>query len=260
MNVSRFFAPRALRILAYTMATPVALITGAARRVGREVLIHLAEQGYDCAFTFHSRIDEARSLVTRIERCGRRCIALRADFRDCPAAALAVAEEFRAVYDRLDVLMNNASIYEPDKPGVDGARQFQDCMNVHAASPLVLTRELAPLLKRAGGCVINMLDLLTDRPMPGYMAYCASKGALQTLTFGLARELAPEVRVVGIAPGVVEWPDEMPQEQRQAYLKRVPLARPGTPAEVASAVQFLREKGTYITGQVIRLDGGRYLG
>jgi pteridine reductase len=102
-----------------------------------------------------------------------------------------------------------------------------------------------------------MVDLLAERPWPKYLAYCASKAALWNLTLSLARELAPEVTVNGIAPGVVEWPDDYPQSEREKYLKRVPLQRPGTPRDVAETVLFLSTGGSYITGQIIRLDGGR---
>jgi len=122
---------------------------------------------------------------------------------------------------------------------------------------MLLCQAFAPLLRASGGHVVNMVDLLAERPWPQYLAYCASKAGLWTLTLGLARELAPEVTVNGIAPGVVEWPDDYPEEERQKYLKRVPLARAGTPQDVANLVEFLCTAGRYITGQTIRLDGGR---
>jgi pteridine reductase len=130
-------------------------------------------------------------------------------------------------------------------------------MAVHFESPLLLCQAFAPLLRRNNGHVVNMLDLLVERPWPQYLAYCASKAALWNLTLGLARELAPDVTVNGIAPGVVEWPDDYPADEREKYLKRVPLARPGTPQDVAETVYFLVTAGNYVTGQVIRLDGGR---
>jgi len=121
----------------------------------------------------------------------------------------------------------------------------------------LLAQSLAPMLRAARGHVVNMIDLLVERPWPEYMAYCASKAALANLTLSLARELAPEVTVNGIAPGVVEWPEDYPQAEREKYLKRVPLARAGTPEDVANLVHFLCTEGSYITGQIIRLDGGR---
>jgi pteridine reductase len=113
------------------------------------------------------------------------------------------------------------------------------------------------MLRKSRGHVINMVDLLAERPWPKYLAYCASKAGLWNLTLGLARALAPEVTVNGIAPGVVAWPDDYPEEEREKYLRRVPLAREGTPEDVAKLVHFLATEGSYINGQIIRLDGGR---
>jgi pteridine reductase len=130
-------------------------------------------------------------------------------------------------------------------------------MAIHLDAPALLSRAFATQLKASGGSIINMVDIQAERPWPKYSAYCAGKAALVNLTLSLARELAPEVTVNGIAPGVVEWPDDMPQDQRDAYLKKVPLARAGTPDDVANLVHFLATGGKYITGQIIRLDGGR---
>src|SRR6185436_12055153 len=111
-------------------------------------------------------------------------------------------------------------------------------------------KKFAPMLRKSRGHVVNMIDLLAERPWPEFVAYCASKAALSNLTLSLARELAPEVNVNGIAPGVVEWPDDFPAEQKAKYLKRVPLGRPGTPQDVANLVHFLCTGGSYITGQI----------
>jgi pteridine reductase len=113
------------------------------------------------------------------------------------------------------------------------------------------------MLRKNHGHVVNMIDLLAERPWPQFLAYCASKAALGNLTLGLARELAPQVTVNGIAPGVVQWPDDYPKQEREKYLQRVPLARSGTPEDVAELVHYLVTGGSYITGQIIRLDGGR---
>jgi pteridine reductase len=130
-------------------------------------------------------------------------------------------------------------------------------MAIHFESPLLLAQAFGPMLRASGGHIVNMVDLLAERPWPQYLAYSASKAALANLTLGLARELAPEVRVNGIAPGVVAWPEDYPDAARAKYLKRVPLARAGTPQEVAELVHFLCTAGTYLTGQILRLDGGR---
>jgi pteridine reductase len=231
----------------------VALVTGAARRVGRAVALRLAEAGFDVAFTYLNSEDRAKRLVTEIRKTGGNATAIRADLTDPESAIPAIIAPFR----RLDVLVNNASLYEADTNGPDALSRARRLWAIHVESPLLICRSLAPRLKAVGGCIVNMLDLLAERPMPGYLAYCASKAALWNLTLGLARELAPEVRVNGIAPGVVEWPDDLPLEKREQYLRRVPLGRAGTPADVAQAVLFLCQGGQYITGQILRIDGGR---
>ena len=134
---------------------------------------------------------------------------------------------------------------------------FAKLMAIHVQSPVLLIKQFAPLLRAAGGHVVNMLDLLAEKPWPAYLAYCTSKAAMANVTISLARELAPQVTVNGIAPGVIEWPDDMAEADRDKYLKRVPLGRPGTPEDAARLVTFLATDGSYITGQIIHLDGGR---
>src|SRR4029079_11960237 len=131
------------------------------------------------------------------------------------------------------------SLYQPSALDQTNLEQMRRLMAIHFESPLLLAQALAPRLRAAKGHIINMVDLLAERPWPQYLSYCASKAALWNLTLGLARELAPEVTVNGIAPGVVEWPEGFPQAEREKYLKRVPLGRAGTPEDVAETVHFL---------------------
>ena len=231
---------------------PAALVTGGARRVGRAIVERLAAAGYRVAFTYHKSSAEDLAWASKIST-----LLIQADLTDLPQAAIAVAGEVRQSLGRLDVLVNNASIYEPSALAQTNVEQIRRLNRIHVEAPLLLVQQLAPLLRGVRGHVINMIDLMAERPMPQYLAYCASKAALMNLTLGLARELAPEVTVNAIAPGVVEWPANYPEEDKQKYLKRVPLARPGTPADVAETVHFLVTGGSYITGQIIRLDGGR---
>lgn len=225
----------------------VALVTGGAKRVGRAIVERLADSGFHVAFTYFSSENEARELEKRIN--GR---AVRADLTD-PQAALKAIDGL----DRLDVLVNSASIYLPGALQDASIDQSRRLMAIHFESPLLLAQKFAPLLRQSKGHVINMVDLLAERPWPQYLAYCASKAALANLTLSLARELAPQVTVNGIAPGVVEWPEGYPDAERAGYLKRVPLQRPGTPQDVAGLVHFLCTAGSYLTGQILRLDGGR---
>lgn len=235
----------------------VALVTGGARRVGRAVAAHLAAAGYDLAITYRSSQAEAETFVSELRTLGRRALAIQADLTDPEPAAELIEREIRRAFGRLDVLVNNASLYEPATLAETDIRLLRRLDAIHVHAPLLLCQKLRPMLTAARGHVINMVDLLAEKPWPRFMAYCASKAGLWNLTQSLARELAPEVTVNGIAPGVVEWPDEMPETERQAYLRKVPLARAGTPQDVAKLVHFLITSGTYITGQIIRLDGGR---
>jgi pteridine reductase len=225
----------------------VALVTGGAKRVGRAIVERLAEAGFQVAFTFLSSESEARELEKRVG--GR---AIQVDLTN-PINAVNALDGFA----RLDVLVNNASLYESGRLDETTVEQCRELMAIHFESPMLLAQKFAPLLRASRGHIINMVDLLAERPWPQYLAYCASKAALANLTLSLARELAPDVTVNGIAPGVVDWPEGYPDEEKARYLKRVPLQRPGTPQDVANLVHFLCTAGSYLTGQILRLDGGR---
>ncbi len=235
----------------------VALITGGAKRVGRAIVERLAAIGCDIAFTYYTSGSDAIDLVEKLRHAGRRAIAIEADLTDPEPAVDLIHREVRQHLGRLDVLVNNASIYTPGALADTDVKLMRALDAVHVQAPLLLCQRFDLMLRVARGHVVNMVDLLAERPWPRYMAYCASKAALANLTLSLARELAPEVTVNGIAPGVVEWPDDMPEAERQKYLHRVPLGRAGTPEDVANLVEFLITRGTYLTGQIIRLDGGR---
>jgi pteridine reductase len=224
------------------------------------------ESGFDVAFTYHSSVRKAQNLLEIYKpapsgpgrdpgleaRLGR-AIAIRADLSKPESSTRTIFKSLTRSFDHLDVLVNNASIYSP------GDVDLQKMFAIHVQSPLLLCRAFEPLLRKSRGHVINMLDLLAERPWPKFAAYCATKAALWNLTLSLARELAPQVTVNGIAPGVVDWPEDMAESKRRDYLKRVPLKRAGTPQDVANLVHFLATEGSYLTGQVIRLDGGRSL-
>ena len=235
----------------------VALITGGAKRVGRAVVERLAGAGFDIAFTYLGSEAEAKELAAGLEKMGRRCRTIRADLTEPQAASELVVNTIIKEFGRLDVLFNNASIYEPTPLGSVDLELARRMWAIHVESPLMLCQRLGPLLRASRGHVINMVDLLAERPWPKFLAYAASKAGLWNLTLALARELAPEVTVNGIAPGVVEWPKDYPQAEKDKYLQRVPLGRAGTPQDVAETVHFLCTAGSYITGQIIRLDGGR---
>jgi pteridine reductase len=235
----------------------VAIVTGGAKRVGRAIVEKLVATGFDVAFTYLTSEREARELAEKHTGRGRRVIAICADLSKPVEAADRIFETVAKEFGRLDVLVNNASVYLPSGMRDVTLDMSRTMWAVHVESPLMLCRKFEGMLRASGGRVINMVDLLAERPWPEYLVYCASKAALANLTAGLARELAPEVTVNGIAPGVVEWPADYPEAEQQKYLKRVPLGRAGTAEEVAELVHFLATGGGYLTGQIIRLDGGR---
>jgi pteridine reductase len=235
---------------------PVALVTGGAKRVGAAIVRRLAEEGYDVAFTYHSSAAGAIALAEDLKQSVR-ILPISADLTRPAEAAETIRSEFLKTFNRLDLLVNSASIYRAASLADTDAALLHQLMAIHVESPLALCQKFEKLLRAARGHIVNMLDLLAERPWPKYLAYCSSKAALWNLTLGLARELAPDVTVNGIAPGVVEWPANSTEVEKELYLKRMPLHRAGTPEDVTDAVLFFARSANYVTGQILRLDGGR---
>lgn len=245
---------------------PVALITGAARRVGAAIAERLAAAGCDLIITWRSSDAEARALAERVEATGRRVRLARLDLDDLDAVA-AFGAEHAAALPRLDVLVHNASNYFPTPLADLTAADALSLYRVNALAPLLLTRALAPRLRRSprpgGGAVVCLCDIhAMGRPRHDFSAYSMAKAALVEMIHSLALDLAPGARINGVAPGVVLWPEagyESDEAAQRAYLKRVPLARAGTPEDAAEAVRWLALDAHYTTGQVVRVDGGRFL-
>jgi pteridine reductase len=245
---------------------PVALVTGGAKRVGRAIALELARSGCDLVVTYRSSDREACTLADEAKPHGAGVRIDKLDL-DNPEDVEAYAGTLRNDLKRLDVLVHNASVYEGCAlEDVSSERALRD-MRVHATSPLVLTSRLAPLLTSStlpgGGCVVCLCDIhAMGLPRTGFAPYAMSKAATVELVRALAIDLAPGARAVGVAPGVVAWPDqgyESEEEAQRRYLERVPLKRAGTPEEAARLVRFLALESTYITGHVVPLDGGRSL-
>lgn len=247
---------------------PLAIVTGGTRRVGREIALAFAKAGCDLLLTARDP-DAAASLETRraAESLGARCPVASLELRDLPAVAR-FGEHVATVAARADVLVHNASVYDPTPlSGLTGDAILEQ-YTVNAAAPLLLTQRLAGRLAEStlpgGGAVIAMLDIhAMGRPRRRFSAYLMSKAALAEMVRALARELAPRVRVNGVAPGVVAWPekgDEALPAAQAAYLARVPLGRAGHPGDAAEAARWLALDAHYCTGEVVRVDGGRWLG
>ena len=240
--------------------TPVALVTGSARRLGAAIVRRLHAEGYDVAIHCHRSRTEADALAHALEaQRGGSTLVVQADlaqFDRLPELVAATVGRF----GRLDALVNNASTFQPTPVGTTTPADWERLFASNAHAPFFLSQAAAPHLRRAGGAVVNMVDLYAERPLAGHTVYCMAKAALLAMTRSLALELAPAVRVNAISPGAILWPEEDGEdESRREMLERTPLGRTGTPEEIASAVCWLLRGATYSTGQVLYLDGGRRL-
>lgn len=245
---------------------PVALVTGAARRVGRATAIELARAGFDVIITYNTSEGDAAETLRLAKRA--------ADAKEFDASAFQIDLHDPSLIDeltdvladlpRLDALIHNASSYAPTPLTDADAEEAVAHYLVNAVAPLLLSSRLAPKLAEStlagGGAIVGFSDIhVLGRPRAGYSAYAMSKAALTELIRTLAIELAPKVRVNAVAPGVVAWPDHADPDEVAAYEARIPLQRPGTPEDAARLVRWLILEATYLTGEIIRLDGGRWL-
>lgn len=239
---------------------PVALITGAARRVGAVIAHTLHAAGYDVALHYRHSAAEATALADTLERQrAGSTLLLQGELADT-AALPALVESLLAHYGRLDALVNNASAFYPTPVGEATPTQWNELFASNAQAPFFLSQAAVPALREARGGVVNLLDIYAERPLANHPLYCMAKAALAAMTRSLALDLAPLVRVNGVAPGAVMWPsDGKPYDDQQAMLARTPMQRAGTPEDVASAVLWLLRDAPFVTGQVLRVDGGRTL-
>ncbi len=237
-----------------------ALVTGGARRVGAEILRHLHAAGARVAIHCHRSQAEARTLAAEFN-------ALRPDSAAVFSADLLQTDSLPGLvaavttrFGSLDLLVNNASSFYPTPFGELNPSQWDDLVGSNLKAPLFLAQAAADALRRSRGLIVNIADIHGLRPLPGYIIYSTAKAALLHLTRALARELAPEARVNGIAPGPVLWPEAGTDEaQKRAIIDSTLLQRAGSPADVARAVRFLAADAPYVTGQVLAIDGGRSL-
>lgn len=238
----------------------VAIITGGAKRIGAEIVRALHAEGFDIALHYHSSDAEAHALQIELEaQRNASVLLLKADLSNT-AALPGLIEATIARFGRLDALINNASSFYPTPMGEISAAQFDDLFATNARAPLFLSQAAAPYLKASAGVIVNMVDIYADRPLVRYTPYCMAKAALVSLTYALARELGPEVRVNGVAPGNILWSTNMEKaETPSIVLERTALKRQGAPSDITSAILFLVQGSGYITGQILRVDGGRWL-
>jgi len=238
-----------------------ALVTGAANRLGAQIARTLHQNGANLIIHYRASSTAAQSLVAELNQLRKNsAIALSAELSSV-AELEKLAAQACSAFDGLDILVNNASSFYPTRFGQIDQQAWDDLLASNYKAPLFLSQACYPALQHSSGCIINMVDIYASLPLNQHSVYCSAKAANQMLVKSLAQELAPEVRVNGIAPGAILWPgsdNAVSEAQQQALIEQVPLKRCGTPQAIADTALFLATSD-YITGEIIRVDGGRLL-
>ena len=238
----------------------VVLITGGARRVGAAIARRLHGAGAKLVVHYRSSVTEAQSLKQALTAQRPDSVALVQGDLLKPANLASLVKDAVKIFGRLDALVNNASSFYPTALGEITEKSWDDLVGTNLKAPLFLSQAAARELKKTHGAIVNIIDIHAEFPMKNYIVYNIAKGGLVALTRSLARELGPEVRVNGVAPGTILWPDDenwRDEVARQRIMNQTALKRVGEPDDIAKAVEFLLIDSPYITGQVLAVDGGR---
>ena len=237
----------------------VALVTGGAKRVGAAIARRLHSEGANLMLHYRGSEREAKALREELNAARANSVALvQADLLDVQGLAEIVRNTVNR-FERLDALINNASAFFPTPVGEMTPANWESLIGANLRAPLFLSQAAASHLKKAGGTIVNITDIHAERPLKGYVIYSIAKTGLVGLTRSLARELAPEVRVNGVAPGAIVWPEDGSWDDltRQRIVSHTLLRRTGDPDDIARAVYYLIAEAPYVTGQIIAVDGGR---
>ena len=241
---------------------PVALITGAAHRLGAHTARHLHGRGWNIVIHYRSRQDQAEALKSELNALrDHSAVILQADLSE-PDSIAPLAEQAIAAWGRLSGLVNNASVFYPNPTEKARNQDWDAVMDTNLRAPFFLGQACLPALRESGGAIVNLIDIYSQRPLADHPLYCASKAGLASLTLSWAKDLAPEVRVNGVSPGAILWPEgdaEIDPQHRQSILAKTPLAKTGQPDDIAGAIAFLLCDAPFITGQILSVDGGRSL-
>lgn len=235
----------------------IALVTGAGHRVGRAIAVALGARGMRVAVHYNATADGARDTVREIESAGGEAVAFPGDLTKTDATSTLVAA-VAAKFGGLDVLVNSAAVMVRTPFGEVTAEQWDSIMALNLRAPFFLAQAAAPLLRKSRGAIVNIADLAAFEAWPAYIPHGISKSGVVHLTRALARILAPEVRVAGIAPGTVLLPEKWSNEDEERLRATTPLQRTGSPADVSSTVLFILDSD-YLTGETIIVDGGRHV-
>lgn len=239
-----------------------ALVTGAAQRIGGEIVRELHGAGFDIALHYRRSAGAAKSLEDELNatRPGS-CRLFQADLA-VAGERRQMVDELVSAYGKLDLLVNNASGFEPTPIAACTVAEFDAMIDSNLKGPYFLIQALLPMLQTAKGSIVNILDAHVEHPLPDFNAYCAAKAGLASLTRSLAVELGPDIRVNGVAPGAILWPEggeAYDDAMRRGTVERTPLRRTGEPSDIARTVRFLACNAPFISGQVITVDGGKSL-
>jgi len=236
------------------------LVTGAAKRIGAAIARELHAAGAQIALHCNRSRAAAEKLAAELESERRgSCVVVQADLLDIAAIDRLVAEAARA-FGRLDGLVNNASSFKATPLGAITEAEWHDLVGTNLRAPLFLAQSAAPHLRKSKGAIVNVIDIHAERPLKDFVVYSIAKTGLAGLTRSLALELGPDVRVNGVAPGAILWPDEgehFAASERRRIMRQTPLERIGTPADIAGAVKYLLFDAPFVTGQILAVDGGR---
>ena len=231
------------------------LITGGARRIGRAIAMELASAGADVTVTYRTSKTEAEETLGLINQLNRQAIALECDVRSEQSVRSAVAASIN-FHGHLDVLVNNAAIFESAPLDQLSLEQWDAVFETNARGPFLVAREALPHLRAVHGRIVNIGSLGGLRAWAGHAHYCASKAALHMLTQAMAKAFAPEVAVNCVAPGWIDLGEDEAQAAAERFAAKTPMKRNGTAKDVAQAVAFFASTGDFITGQVLAVDGG----
>mgnify|MGYP003325134092 CR=1 FL=1 len=238
----------------------VALVTGSAKRIGAEVVRKLHAEGMNVILHFNGSHELAERIANELNAIRPASLTLIQHNLLNFEQLNEFSQRVLGCYGRLDVLINNASTFYPTPMDEITHEQWDDLIGVNLKAPLFLSHAFANELKNNSGNIINIIDIHSGRPLKDYPIYCVAKAGLKMLTKSLARELAPEVRVNGVSPGAIMWPEvEEYEPMHEEIIDRTALKREGHPKDIAKTVWFLINAADYITGQIIAVDGGRTL-
>jgi len=240
----------------------VVLVTGGAQRIGASICRYLHSRGYNILLHYNRSEVEARSLQEELS-------AIRSDSVNLVHFDLVSNNDWSTLQEtclshwgRLDALVNNASNFYPTPIGNVTESQWNDILGSNLSGSFFLSQALIPAIREVAGCIVNIIDIHGDRPLKNYPVYSIAKAGLAMMTRSLAKELAPEIRVNGIAPGAILWPENeasLSELTRSTIIRQIPLKRQGAPEDVAKTVHFLIQDAPYINGQILAVDGGRSL-